>query len=233
MLKIFNEEETSITPHKHILAPFLQDEDIAMLIVESPRSEWDLIPDSLLKNHEFILKALLVEPNIIKHINGADNEEYIRHIARAKHEDWFCLASDRIQNDRGFILDILKSTGAHLYTETNKYSDDEEVLLTAHYWGNISERLCTDATFMSKFLLTNPNLLYLCKVAIPGEIINKILCNSDDSVRYYKLRRCNPCIHKSLLAYNGMMLEYISREHRTPELIGVAVMQNKEAVKFV
>jgi len=238
--------EFSITILKEVLEPFLQDEEIALLIAKyaANESEFNLIPNEFSKNREFMFKAIESNFRIIEFVCGAnDNEEYIRHMAKCGKSSWFIMASPRIKNNREFILDVLKTVNVGcVYNIYTKYNDDEEILLemityykqSPYYELDISDRLCANPEFMTKMLVKNPCCITKVNCDLPSEILYTAL---QLYAKYGTLKRalisCKPCVILPLIKHDGMLLEHIIEPYRTPEIVGLAVLQNKEAIKFV
>lgn len=99
-----------------------------------------------------ILKQFRDDKNFEKHINSlptktfnpqiktltglwgeqySDNEEQALYIIERYNNTEFCNVSDRLKNDKNFVLKVMQINGLLLKDLTDKFKDDEEIVFTA------------------------------------------------------------------------------------------------------
>jgi len=217
------------------LSEYMADEDILICALNSGLRKYEAFLRYPM-TREFALKLISLDPYAVEHIitnqsEFADDEEII--LAAASFSGCLGLASSRLKNDRQFVLSFAKSSHYLDVKYVPHFANDKELILESDFCvvESIPDELRNDVDFWNKLVEKNSEYIYSYQCLCDNNTLINALIKLQD--RVIMTKRITPTILCKMLQKDGMMLKHIKNNMRTPEMIGIAISQNKEAVQFV
>jgi len=213
---------------------FLYDAEIIIAGYKTKRIRRAEIPNEMWSNREFTKAMLAHDPSLLIYLEtkfpGINNdEEYI--LTTGLCGLLLGHMGDKIKHNRTFLIGLIKkkSTTINL-NDIPHFKEDEELILAAKYAVNIAPHLLKNQVFMDKAV--RRNILYMINIQCPifEDAIYEGILNTNFIPTQVKI---TPSLGARVLAHDGRFLKYIKQEDRTPNLIGIALIQTKEAAQYV
>ena len=140
-----------------------KDKDIALLLIKKEAYNFKYLSKELKEDKDFVLTAININPSIFSYVSSkklCDDEEVIE-LAVSKDKSNIFSASDRLKNNKNFMLKLYKLYNISLHYCASSLQDDEEIVLLEckqnyYYFNSASNRLKNDKKFVTKILEQYP-----------------------------------------------------------------------------